>query len=111
MPRAKSPEVDAVQVDANPRLRVTLDFRRSDDPLLFDALASLSKGRRRLARLRTLAHDGLAMDRGTRAPEPAPSASAVDAPGMRVSPSDDPEQLGELHPTLTSGLFDPPLDN
>ena len=41
------------------RVRVTLEFSRSDDPLLFDALAGLPKGRRRVARLRTLAHDGL----------------------------------------------------
>ncbi|WP_431257581.1 hypothetical protein ACQ86G_23585 [Roseateles chitinivorans] len=41
------------------RVRVTLELSRSDDPLLFDALAGLPKGRRRVARLRTLAHDGL----------------------------------------------------
>lgn len=43
------------------RLRVTLELNRSDDPMLFDALIVLGKGRRRVARLRTLAHDGLMM--------------------------------------------------
>jgi len=35
------------------RIRVTLELSRSDDPLLFDALVQLKKGRRRVARLRT----------------------------------------------------------
>ena len=36
------------------RIRVTLELSRSDDPLLFDALVQLKKGRRRVPRLRTL---------------------------------------------------------
>ena len=46
---------DQADGDDGVRIRVTLELSRSDDPLLFDALVSLKKGRRRVARLRTLA--------------------------------------------------------
>lgn len=40
-------------------IKLTIEFRRGDDPPLFDELSAIPKGRRRIARLRTLAHDGL----------------------------------------------------
>lgn len=84
------------------RIRVTLDLCRSDDPLLYDALAALAKGRRRVARLRTLAHDGLAA-----------SAGLVAVPSVGVAaPENDPVEQGELAsvpPTVTRALFEPPL--
>ena len=60
------------------RIRVTLELSRSDDPLLFDALVQLKKGRRRVARLRTLAHDGLLASQLKLSPVP-PSAARTGA--------------------------------
>ena len=84
------------------RIRVTLDVCRSDDPLLYDALAALAKGRRRVARLRTLAHDGLATSMRLVAVFPADVAA---------SENDLIEQgeLGEVPPEVTRTLFEPPL--
>ncbi|RUP35433.1 MAG: hypothetical protein EKK45_01065 [Curvibacter sp.] len=45
--------------NADDLIKLTIEFRRGDDPPLFDELAAIPKGRRRIARLRTLAHDGL----------------------------------------------------
>lgn len=90
------------------RIRVTLELSRSDDPLLFDALLQLKKGRRRVARLRTLAHDGLL------AAQPRPIAVAsgeasgvdgVDDAGEGVERTD----LAALDPRVTAGLFEAPL--
>lgn len=90
------------------RIRVTLELSRSDDPLLFDALVQLSKGRRRVARLRTLAHDGLL------AAQPNPSALASQAPARSnhaVDLGDGGERadLAALDPQVTAALFDAPL--
>jgi len=90
------------------RIRVTLELSRSDDPLLFDALLQLKKGRRRVARLRTLAHDGLLVAL------PVPSAPAVQTP-VQAGTDLDSEGGGErtdlaaLDPGVTAGLFDAPL--
>ncbi|AEF88856.1 hypothetical protein DelCs14_1836 [Delftia sp. Cs1-4] len=90
------------------RLRVTLELSRSDDPLLFDALVQLKKGRRRVARLRTLAHDGLL------AAIPQPSAAQAQGPAKSV-PVDiehggERTDLAALDPRVTAGLFDVPLE-
>lgn len=90
------------------RLRVTLELSRSDDPLLFDALAQLKKGRRRVARLRTLAHDGLL------AAQPEPPAPVVQAPAQAGADLDNEGRgertnLAALDPSVTAGLFDAPL--
>ena len=84
------------------RIRVTLDVCRSDDPLLYDTLAALAKGRRRVARLRTLAHDGLAANLGL---------VAVASVGVAAAET-DPVERGELAavpPAVTRALFEPPL--
>lgn len=91
------------------RIRVTLEFSRSDDPLLFDALVQLKKGRRRVARLRTLAHDGLlaaVTKPGT------PSHIAAERPGIPWDLVDTGERSGlaVLDSKLTAGIFDAPLD-
>lgn len=89
-------------------IRVTLELRQSDDPALFDALAALAKGRRRIARLRMLAHDGLL------AGSVFPSARNVEQIG-EASVSDgnlpDPEQeeLAPLAAEVTSGIFATPV--
>jgi len=107
------------QVDPSvARLRVTLEFRRSDDPQLFDALMALPKGRRRVARLRTLAHDGL---RGP-AILASPADLVVDACGggrsLRTStpaivhgvePSREHDSPGWPDARFTVGVFDDPL--
>lgn len=84
------------------RIRVTLDVCRSDDPLLYDALASLAKGRRRVARLRTLAHDGLATTLGL---------VAVASVGVAAAEKDPVErsELATVPPEVTRALFEPPL--
>lgn len=90
------------------RIRVTLDLRRSDDPALFEALASLSKGRRRIARLRMLAHDGLlasevmASGVGTRFAPGAPKAADDAALEERTD-------LAPLDAQVTIGIFSAPL--
>jgi hypothetical protein len=84
------------------RIRVTLEVCRSDDPLLYDALAALAKGRRRVARLRTLAHDGLATNLGL---------VAMVSVGVAAAEK-DPVERGELAavpPAVTRALFEPPL--
>jgi hypothetical protein len=83
------------------RIRVTLDVCRSDDPLLFDALACLSKGRRRVARLRMLAHDGLAISSGQVVVTPVNS-------GHDREPTEESE-LAAVPANVTSALFEPPL--
>ncbi|RZI56900.1 MAG: hypothetical protein EOP37_22490 [Rubrivivax sp.] len=107
------------QVDPSvARLRVTLEFRRSDDPQLFDALTALPKGRRRVARLRTLAHDGL---RGAAAQAHAADL-VVDAcggePSLRTStlaleqgvrPGKEHHSPGWPDASVTAGVFDDPL--
>lgn len=84
------------------RIRVTLDVCRSDDPLLYDALASLAKGRRRVARLRTLAHDGLVRNLGLVAVASADLAAAEKDPVER-------SELAAVPPAVTRALFEPPL--
>ncbi|WP_156374289.1 hypothetical protein [Pseudorhodoferax sp. Leaf274] len=84
------------------RIRVTLDVCRSDDPLLYDALAALAKGRRRVARLRTLAHDGLATNLGLVAVASVGVATAEKEPVERG-------ELAKVPPAVTRALFEPPL--
>ncbi|WP_431261883.1 hypothetical protein ACQ859_16635 [Roseateles chitinivorans] len=67
------------------RVRVTLELSRSDDPLLFDALAGLPKGRRRVARLRTLAHDGLLATGPATGPATDPAARSAGLVRKRLS--------------------------
>jgi hypothetical protein len=114
------------------RIRITLEFSRSDDPRLFQALAALPKGRRRVALLRTLAHDGLAQAQTTRradVPGRDPDGSGlmagygldseretggggrddVAAPrqgnSLVVENVEQPE-LATLAPEITAGIFD-----
>ena len=84
------------------RIRVTLDVCRTDDPRLYDALAALAKGRRRVARLRTLAHDGLATSMGLVAVAHAEVAAPDNDPIEGV-------ELAEVPPEVTRSLFEPPL--
>jgi hypothetical protein len=86
------------------RIRVTLDVCRSDDPLLYDALAALAKGRRRVARLRTLAHDGLATNLGL---------VAVASVGVAAAERDavERDELAAVPCSVTRALFEPPLDS
>lgn len=107
---------DVPEGDDGTRVRVTLELSRSDDPLLFDALVALKKGRRRVARLRMLAHDGLlAAQVLAAAPDtrtvPVPSADeASGASGASgVSEEGEREALAPLAPEVTGGLFDAPL--
>lgn len=127
-PVSQAPSVDAgdsVDVMPRERLRVTLELSRSDDPELFAALAALDKGRRRVARLRTLAHDGLVAGM-------ARAAGAVGGPGMtgpgasddaprdvdtgdaanQVIPGPGEEQsvLAPLAPAVTGAIFELPSD-
>jgi hypothetical protein len=95
---------EPVQVPGVDRIRVTLDLRRSDDPGLFEALASLPKGRRRIARLRVLAHDGLL------------ASEVLTASAKAISPADLPnpflEERADLAPLsamVTQGVFDSPI--
>ena len=95
---------------AQGRVRVTLEFSRSDDPALFDALVSLPKGRRRVARVRTLAHDGLLAERaGTR---PVLALAKTEGSDLAGDFGLDVEHdlLTWLDPRLTVGVFDAPLD-
>lgn len=93
---------DVLAPDKRERIRVTLDVCRSDDPLLFDALAALTKGRRRVARLRTLAHDGIATSMGLVAVAPVGVAAAEKEPVERG-------ELAAVPPEVTHALFEPPL--
>lgn len=90
------------------RIRVTLELSRSDDPLLFDALVQLKKGRRRVARLRTLAHDGLL---ASQLQPSGPAAPAAAQTGPSLGSEDDGEHadLAAVDPSVTAGLFDVPL--
>ena len=90
------------------RIRVTLDLRRSDDPALFEALASLPKGRRRIARLRVLAHDGLlapeAMAYGVSTRLASSAAKAADDAAF-----EERADLAPLDAQVTIGIFSAPL--
>lgn len=89
------------------RIRITLELSRSDDPLLFDALVALKKGRRRVARLRTLAHDGLM---AARLPAASPSDGAKGpSDSDPLEPDGEHDELAPLDPRVTGGLFDVPL--
>ena len=112
------------------RLRVTLELNRSDDPQLYDALAQLTKGRRRVTRLRMLAHDGLVAgsaalvadpDAATLAlrPNGACPEGARDRDARPCEPNDDGgshgsgdsgerSELAVLGVSLTAGIFEPP---
>jgi len=100
---------DAADGGGGVRIRVTLELSRSDDPLLFDALVSLKKGRRRVARLRTLAHDGLLAAKSLSAAAPAHQGQA---PPQHPGDDLDGEQreLADLDPRVTGGVFGPPVD-
>lgn len=87
---------------------MTLDLRRSDDPVLFEALASLPKGRRRIARLRVLAHDGLL------APEVMASGVSTRFASSAPKEADDAAleertDLAPLDAQVTIGIFSAPL--
>ncbi|MBH2010244.1 MAG: hypothetical protein I8H71_11135 [Xanthomonadaceae bacterium] len=90
------------------RIRVTLDLRRSDDPALFDALAALAKGRRRIARLRMLAHDGLV---ASSVFSSARTVEKIEEASMSDENLQDPEQedLETLATEVTSAIFAPPI--
>ena len=90
------------------RIRVTLDLRRSDDPALFEALASLPKGRRRLARLRVLAHDGLIAPEVVTSGMSTRSASVTEPLPADIAPQERAD-LAELDAQVTSGVFSTPL--
>lgn len=91
------------------RIRVTLELSRSDDPLLFDALVSLKKGRRRVARLRTLAHDGLLAAKSLAAGAPAEQGHVpLQQPGDELD--GERRELADLDPGVTGGVFGPPVD-
>lgn len=91
------------------RIRVTLELSRSDDPLLFDALVSLKKGRRRVARLRTLAHDGLLAAKSLAAGAPAePGQVPPQQPGDELD--GERRELAVFDPSVTGGVFGPPVD-
>lgn len=90
------------------RIRVTLELRQSDDPALFDALAALAKGRRRIARLRMLAHDGLlagSVFSSARIVEKIEKASVSE--GGQTYP--EQEQLAPLAAEVTRGIFATPI--
>ena len=89
------------------RIRVTLELSRSDDPLLFDELVQLKKGRRRVGRLRVLAHDGLLA-----AQHQPPGFTPAGPEGALVDAIDDrgeQAELAPLDPRVTASLFDAPL--
>ncbi|MFT3815568.1 MAG: hypothetical protein QM740_19725 [Acidovorax sp.] len=90
------------------RIRVTLELSRSDDPQLFDALVQLKKGRRRVARLRTLAHDGL-LAALPKLPAPAEQAPDHLGPALDVEDGGERPDLAALDPRVTAGLFEVPL--
>lgn len=110
---------DRVTCDAaQNHLRVTLALSRSDDPLLFDALAALDKGRRRVARLRTLAHDGLlagiAAASSVRSATSGGTGQSATGPtqeegrGPQATPYHEHEELAALSEEVTRAIFDPP---
>lgn len=90
------------------RIRVTLDLRQSDDPALFDALAALAKGRRRIARLRMLAHDGLV---ASSVFSSARNVEEIGEASMSGGNLQDPEheELAPLAAEVTSGIFATPF--
>lgn len=45
-------------------IRMRFELERDDNPPLFDELMKFAKGTKRLNRLRTLAHEGLVVQRG-----------------------------------------------
>ncbi len=90
------------------RIRVTLELSRSDDPLLFDALVQLKKGRRRVGRLRVLAHDGL-LAAQHQPPSFTPAGPGQGALADAIDDSGEQAKLAPLDPRVTAGLFDVPL--
>jgi hypothetical protein len=89
-------------------IRVTLDLRRSDDPVLFDALALLPKGRRRIARLRVLAHDGLAGAESCSSRQVIEKTPVAGVLGCGASQREMPV-LEALEEATTSAVFESPL--
>ena len=71
-------------------LRMSLELARDEDSALYDELAALPKGRKRLNRLRTLAHIGLRLSG-------APAAASTTLP----PPVQPPE-----HNTRSAALAD-----
>lgn len=108
MSRRGDPLLKAVRSN----LRVTLEFSRSDDPMLFDELSRLPKGRRRVARLRTLAHDGLLASQLSAQPL---SGAATGAPRTAIPDSAavhvEDDVLPALDVRVTSAIFEEPADD
>ncbi len=82
-----------------PRIRLVFQLERAELPRLYDELARLHKGVKRVGRLRTLAYEGLLVQQGIlKLPEQASS----DAPG---SIGFDGDSAGVMN-----GLFEPAID-
>lgn len=62
-------------------IRINLQLQRADNPRLYDELASLPKGPRRVSRLRTLAYAGLLTQGATLAPATMASPVPMDDAG------------------------------
>lgn len=100
------------------RIRVTLRLGRSDDPLLFDALALVKKGPLRVGRLRTLAHSGLLAER-PREQGAGAESGRESAPTRRRGAGIDENRgldatvqegaLAVIASNVTAALFDAPL--
>lgn len=80
-------------------IRLVFSLERSEDPRLFDDLASMRKGVKRAARLRLLAHDGLLLQRGVRV-DAASDSGLVRHESARDLPL----------ASLTNQVFGPPAD-